>query len=482
VSIDWTDNTKRKSFRLALERAYPNPEDLRIFVDEELNENLATIAANNNLTATANGLIQWARKQSRLDEVFEVFCRENPRDSAATELQQKSLVSSTFNFPEEDLNSLFAILTSDDSACLQMAFRQAFQVVHAKKFSEMRPDRPSMNGLDEIQDLLAQYDKPVLVVRFVEATIAELQRFDGDRDLTALQEWRDRIANQFNIPLPDSKPANEIIHHAYLLVTLEESGDDFIIYPELRISGTENPVRFGAYPATCSIDQVADLISEWIHRAEDTLDDTCGAEVTLEIFLPYRNLEEDIARTWIAKTRRGEEISLGMHRRFLVRSSDRIRDRQIQRALAPIWQRLQGFMETGNAHEQFYEHKECVGERGMLCALLKDKDAIGLKLLVQLPSDRSQRENLFKDIIDAAIPIAIWTSETDDIDITTLEAEFSHLLAGSLTNFTDLARCWRQRRIQSDVSKQIKILCDRPDRVPRLPDLINREDDDAIVA
>jgi hypothetical protein len=480
--IDWNDNTKRKAFRLALERVYPNPEDLRIFVDEELNENLATITVNNNLTATANGLIQWARKQSKLDEVFETFCRENPRDFAVTELQQKPLVSHMFNFPEEDLNSLFAMLTSDDSACLQIAFYHAFKAVYTHNFWEIMPKRPSMSGLDEIQDLLAKYDKPILVVRFVEASIVELRRFDNNRDLKVLQAWRDRIAQQFNISVPAPKPADEITHHAYLLVTLEESGPDFIVYPELRISGIDNPIGFSAYPTTCSIDQVADSISEWIHRAEDVLDDTCGAEVTLEIFLPYRKLEEDIARTWIAKNRRGEEISFGMHRRFLVRSSDRIRDRQIQRALAPIWQRLQRFMETGNAHEQFYEHKECAGERGMLCALLKDKEAIGLKLLVQLPSDRTQRENLFKDIIDAAIPIALWTSETDDIDITTLEAEFSHLLAGSLTNFADLAIRWRQHRIQPTSSKQIKILCDRPDRVPRLPDLINREDDDAIVA
>jgi hypothetical protein len=487
--VDWSDNTKRKSFRLALERVYPNPEDLRIFVDEELNENLAAIAANNNLTATANGLINWARSQSRLDEVLEAFCRENPRDPAVTELRQKPLVSRMFNFPEEDLSSLFAILTPDDSACLQIAFCHAFRAVYTHNFWEVVPERPSTKGLDEIQDLLAKYDKPILVVRFVEAAIVELQRFDGNRDLTALQSWRDRITQRFNILPLSPEPTDKITHHAYLLVALENhatyeerSSNLFLVYPELHLSGIEKPVGFGAYPKTCSIDQIADSISEWIHQAEDILDDSCEAEVTLEIFLPYSKLEEDIARTWIAKNRRGEEISLGMHRRFVVRSSDRIRDRQIQKAMTPVWQRLKDFVEAGNARDRFHSQTDCPGERGLLCAILRDNGAIGLKLLTQLPIDQNQRENLFKEIIDSAIPIALWTSETDEIDVDTLETEFSHLLAGPLTNFADLARRWRQHRIQPTSSKQIKILCDRPDRIPRLPDLINREDDDAIVA
>jgi hypothetical protein len=488
VSIDWTDSKKRKAFREALQYVYTDISELTMFVDEELNKKLSDIAGRSSLKDTAYELINWAISKGRINDLYQAFKDENPDHIFNQSIDRKSLIPQTSNLTQADWVILFEQFFPDDLADLQRAALKAYEATFGVSFRQVRPDYPPLATCSQIQELLELYDigkeGVVLAVRFVECAIVELQRTSSgeNRNLELLQNWRDRIAQQFNISLPDPKPTDEITHHAYLLVTLEESGPDFIVYPELHISGTENPIGFGAYPATCSINQVADSISEWIHQAEDALDDTCEARVTLEIFLPYRNLEEDIATTWIAKTKDGEEINFGMYRRFVVRSSDRIRDRTIQRALAPTWQRLQGFVDTGNAHEQFYAHRDCVGERGMLCALLQDKGAIGLKLLVQLPSDRNQRENLFKDIIDAAIPIALWTAETDDIDINTLEREFSHLLAGSLTNFADLAIRWRQHRIQPTSSKQIKILCDRPDRIPRLPDLINREDDDAIVA
>jgi hypothetical protein len=90
-----------------------------------------------------------------------------------------------------------------------------------------------------------------------------------------------------------------------------------------------------------------------------------------------------------------------------------------------------------------------------------------------------RQENLFKCIIKAAIPIAVWTSAVDDVDVKILENEFSQLLNGSLTEFAELALRWRKRRMASIPSKHIKILCDHPDRVPRLPSC---EDTDAIVA
>ena len=59
----------RKQLREAILSAYPDPTDLAILVDEGLNENLAAIAGQGNLTQTAFELIRWAIAKGRLDEL-----------------------------------------------------------------------------------------------------------------------------------------------------------------------------------------------------------------------------------------------------------------------------------------------------------------------------------------------------------------------------------------------------------------------------
>jgi len=487
--INWEDNTKRKIFRLALQRVYPNKADLRIFVSEELNENLATIASDNNLQETAFDLIVWAQAKSRLDEVFEVFCRENLGDRAIVELQQRPMIEQSSNLREEDWKTLFEQFFPYDFADIQRAFLRGFQRALNVAFQEVRPDHSLLTEQAQIQELLAAHDKPELAVRFVESVIVELQRSSegNGRDVTGLKQWRDRIAQRFDVsdPVLEPKPINTTARHAYLLIALEEIGSDVNVYPELRITGTEAPIRFGAQPTTCPLDQVAYWISGWICQAENVLgDDNCDdIEVTLEVFLPCQHLEEDIATTWMIKARRGGEQSLGTYRRFVVRSSDRIRDRQIQRILKQKWQQLETSVQAQNVASQIYCQKDCPNEKGTLCAVLTDLEATVLKLFAQLPADPAKRRDLLNDIIDAALPIALWSADRADADASTLNAEFDQLLQHShLTNFAGLAKQWRLRRMNSESAKHIRLLCDRPDRLPRLPDLKYCEDEDAIVA
>jgi hypothetical protein len=485
--VDWTDSKKRKAFRQALQEAYPNDADLGMFVDEELNENLAIVAEGKNLQVTSHGLVQWARAKGRLDEVYSAFKRENPSHAGIKIIERKSFISQSFNLTLDDWDVLFRYFLSDDLADLQRAFRQGFRDAIGVAFHQARPTDSPMTEVIQIRELLEEYDVndrgPILAVRFVERAIAQFQLSSEvqNRDLSILEAWRDRIAEKFRVPPLASTPDQRVDRHAYLLVVLEESGSDVNVYPELHITGAENPIRFGAKPTTCSMNQVADRISEWIYQAEGLLEtDICDdTEVTLEVFLPCKYLEEDIAVAWSVKDKRGDSIALGIHRRFLVRSSDRIRDRQIQKALQGRWTELQMSIRE-NACKKFHPQMDYPKDKGILCALLKDNGALGLKFLAPLPIEASERINLYNGIIDAAIPIALWSSEMADLDALSLEAEFDTLLKGChINNFADLARRWRMQRSSSPY---IKLLCDRPDRLPRLPDLRNREDDDAIVS
>jgi hypothetical protein len=487
VAIDWNDNTKRKAFREALQEAYPSDAELEMFVDEELNENLATIAGEDNLQVTAHGLVKWAKARGRLDEVYEAFKGQNPKHSVIKKLEQSSFVALTFNLTRDDWDSLFRLFLPGDLADLKRAFERGFNAAIGVTFQQAQPQHPPLVELAQIRELLEVYDikdeakGPVLAVRFVEFAIAELQRSneDNNRNLRALEEWRDRISQQYNVSLNPAEPIKTTACHAYLLVALEEIGSDVIVYPELHIPGAGKSIGFGARPITCTVDQVADQILQWISQAEETPEilQCEEGEVILELFLPCKQLEEDIAATWTVKDKWGNTVELGTHRRFLVRSSERIRDPKIQKALKQKWQLLEACIIARNTCDKFHVQTQCPEKKGDLLALLKDLDTPGLKLIARLPTDSAKRRELFEDIIDAAVPIALWASEVTEIDVNTLETEFDTLLRQcNLTNFADLARQWRKRRIESVSAKHTRLLCDRPDRLPKLPDP-NREED-----
>jgi hypothetical protein len=477
--VDWNDSTKRKIFRLALQRVYPNPEDLGIFVDEELNQNLAVIAANSNLQATAHDLVVWAKAKNRLDEVFAAFCRENPNDPVITELQQRPLIIRTAKLSEADWNGLFGLFAPGDSAYLQIAFRHAFKAVYDRSFWEIRPDYPPMNNPEDIQELLTNYDSPILAVRFVASVVVELQRAieDDTHDLTAFAQWRDRIAQQHNVPALPPEPDQSIVRQGYLLVAFEESGADVIVYPELWITGTATPIEFGVSPVKCAFDAVPDYLSDWINQAEQVLDGQHDGEILLELFLPCALLEEDLATTWKVKDKRNRPISLAMHRLFVVRSFDRIRDNRTKKALAHNWQLLQDCVTAGNACDRFHLQEQYLETPGAFGVLLKNVP--GLKLVAQLPPEREKRQDLFYEIIDAAVPIVLWSRSVDVAMLAELKTQMHNLAREShLTNFADLARRWQNKLAQSEVEsvKHIRLLCDCPDRWPQLPDPDREED------
>lgn len=490
MAIDWDDNKNRKAFREALQEVYPSAPELEQFVDEELNKNLAVVAGGDNLQATAHGLVKWAKAKGRLDEVYEAFKQENPRHGVIEKLERQALVSQTVNLAQDDWDMLFGQFLPHDLADLQRAFLKSFKQALGLDFHRAQPKHPPLVEITQIRELLEIYDAddkgPVLVVRFVEGAIAEFQRSSegNNRDLVALEQWRNRIAEKFKVPPPSPPSSQTTARHAYLLVALEEIGSDVNVYPELHITDAESPIGFGAKPTTCPIVQVIDHISEWIRQAEDFLeadffDDT---EVTLEVFLPCKYLVEDIGTTWRVKDKWGDEVDLGTHRKFLVRSSERILDRKIQRILEKKWKLLEDYIKMGSACSKFHEQIKLPEKKGDLSTLLKNLDTPGLKLAAKLPNEAEARRRLLEDIIDAAIPIALWPSEVAEADVGTLKIEFDGLLRCNLTDFAQLAMQWQNQRIVSAAAKQIRLLCDRPDRLPRLPDLRNREDEDAIVA
>lgn len=491
--VDWNDNKKRKEFREALQEVYPSVDALAIFVDEELNENLVSIAGGDNLQAIAYNLVKWANAQGRIQAqglrsgLYDAFKEGNPRHPVIAKLERSSFLSQTYKPTEGDWDVLFEQFLPNDLADLQRAFRQGFKQAVGIEFQQAQPNLPPFVELTQIREQLGLYatgdQGPVLAVRFVECAIAEIQRTQqstsegNDRNLTALEQWRDRITQQHHVPPLTPEPPQAMGRQGYLLVAFEESGSDVIVYPELRVTGEPSPIEFGVSPVTCPFGQVPGYLSDWIYRAEKALEGKHDGEILLELFLPCALLEEDLATTWKVKDKRNRPISLGMHRLFVVRSFDRIRDDDAQKLLERKWELLQKCVRDGNACDKFHLQEKYLETKGALLVLLKDVP--GLKLVAKFPPAPEKRQDLLYEMIDAAVPIALWSPSVNDAMLTELKTQMNNLAQEShLINFADLARRWQEKLAQSETEsvKHIRLLCDCPDRLPNLPDPDREED------
>ena len=291
-------------------------------------------------------------------------------------------------------------------------------------------------------------------------------------------EWRDHIAKQHSISLdtlettPESPPKV-----GYLLVSARASGrssqglEDVLLYPELHLIGQANPIELGIGVTKCRLNEIGQDLSKFIHKAEDRLREYRQGneviEVILELFLPWQYLEEKITE-WEVQDRHGESAPL-QYRSFVVRSLDRVLGKDSDPTLMPQllskWDLLETCVEKGSPCEQFYVKQGCP-KPGELKALLKKK--AGLKLIGELPDDYEDRRGIFYNIIDSAIPIALWTNNKD-CSPEAISVELDKLFQDScLTNFASVAECLMISRAESrsETINKLKMLVDCPDRWP----------------
>jgi endonuclease G, mitochondrial len=71
-------NDDRKQLREAIESTYPSPADLEIFVDENLNKNLAAIAGSGKHSTVIFELIRWAIAKGYIERLILALAKDNP--------------------------------------------------------------------------------------------------------------------------------------------------------------------------------------------------------------------------------------------------------------------------------------------------------------------------------------------------------------------------------------------------------------------
>jgi hypothetical protein len=423
-----------------------------------------------------------------IEEFLQAYCEVTGLPSPLAEVAVP-LAEEPTKLSEGDWATLFAIFSQNDVVCLKVAFLAAYKLIGGD-FRIACPDAPPLDELAQIRAILERYGRPEIAVRFAEQVMAELRQADqtGTRNLNDLLAWRDRVAQRFKIPPQNPAPVTQAVVRGYLLVFIEElAGDRVTLYPELHITGRENPVECGMSSGDCAWDEIATYLSTWINQAEDVLldeSDCESEEILLELFLPRAYMEKDIT-TWEMKDPDGDMVPLETYRHFVVRSADRLLDRKTQRVLSRKWQQLEECVRAETVCDRFHWQRTFPERRQELKALLDDLDALGLKFVAQWPTDLEKRKAVLRDIIKSAVPVALWSSEVDEATQLALETHLDDFLSDNqahLTDFANLAQQWRLRRLQAetDVVKRIKLLCDCPDRLPTPPD--PTQDSDLFVA
>jgi vWA-MoxR associated protein C-terminal domain len=477
--MDWTSTIKQGKLRIALLEIYSGEDSkqrLRQFVrdsfghiDNDLIKALLSRVEGNSAEAWAGSLIEKFGEHSLIPELYKKVCQEYEKHPAIQELQLTlkgdPLLGERSKVDAEELFANFC--PYDDFAIVQKAFLCACREALCD-FRKMRPDHPPLTDLVQIQKLIESY-QPELAVWFAAHIMTEFQK-DG-RDLTAVvkcvEQWRDRIANQHNIPLNPPPPA-QVQQQGYLLVALQEraQNDSFIVYSELHVTDEKDPVPCGIEPVILTLDEVPQHLSALIHQAEEELVAYGSGRITLELFLPWNHLNIDVAR-WEVLNKRGRSRPLGKHRSFVIRSYDRAVDPATQAELKRKWRFLTDCEPGDDLCDRFHLQETCP-TAGDLLIHLKDKP--GLRLLAECPEDPSDYLDILNDIIDSAVPMALWFCAAEDISTADRLTAFDSLLTSCCGDLTDFSKLADQRERSSlAASEHFRLLCDRPDRWPTLP-------------
>ncbi|WP_346294098.1 effector-associated domain EAD1-containing protein [Sphaerothrix gracilis] len=481
-----------KALRDAIYSVYPNHDRFEMFIALDVDSEQLCASDRSEIKIAIFRLIQQAESIGETEKLLiglrdasEVEKREDIQqlcDDLLFKLQP-TVDQEKLSIAKPDLNSLFQQFDAAiDFPYIQIAFYSAFQTVFARSFFEMRPDRPSTNSLAAIRRLLEIYSAE-LAIRFAEYALEELSRSplgmgrqNSQSFFQAIDDWRQRMANEFGItsPLPKKIPQDS---QGYLLVAFDAPRPDLSDISMTAELYRGEEAYFGQPDAPqycCKIEEAANRLSQWILSATEKLAaQNCKLDC-IELFLPCHHIESltDVADDWEVHNLQGRSRPFGS-RNYIIRSLERAAQEPTQVCLAKNWVQLEQ-CKNKDVCDHFHLQRDCpkVGD-------LEGLEASGLNLVADLSSNKGERQEILFDIINSGVPITFWfgpnNQQTSEKRLKSLKDALKDV---DLTNFVGLAQAWRTIRARANV----RLLVDCPHRRPSLPDPENREDDDSLVS
>ena len=455
--MNWS-GAKKKQFREALQKVYPDPVDLEMFVDEDFGGNKAEIWEGENLQQIAYCLIKKTEAKGSLDQLYEVFCQVNANNLAVKELQGDCFIDidqSQQNIMPEQWQQIFSVFHSEDIFALDYACDAAFIDVFGKPLSIVYPDTPPLNTLKAISDLLSKYDQINLTKAFIRHAVKTIKERDSSRDFSPLGQWYE--PQESGTISQKQKP-----NCGYILVSLKLYAKSITVFAELHLKGgTPEPldknseergivyklhgIKTDEIPNWIA-EQLAEPLSKWVQQAERQLLENktlkIDRQTVIEIFLQWQLLDARVDE-WDAIDDLQEPCKLREHRGFIVRSLDRVTSSGLQLQLRQSWQTLEKSSEIDRT----------------LVELLPEG----------LPEDLETRQENLKELVKSPVLIAFWTHDPQFDRKTTLAAFEQLLKRENLIEFANLAEeIKRQRQLICPISN-LGMLCDCPHRLPTIP-------------
>jgi hypothetical protein len=273
------------------------------------------------------------------------------------------------------------------------------------------------------------------------------------------------LSKQFASP---SRPSNEVLPNlqAYFLITVEPpeittQTDKFGIngYLISRVGNDKELTKFQAITLQsspdetstqtieekqqkkglfCTIQQIEHCLPDWLLQVQEVIANRCTelqnefssdlppvSDLTIEFWLPFDHLAA-AADTWkvynepVSKKQRN--LVVGKEYRVVVRSYVRFISSKAFNKLNRTWQNLNDFLQKQSdmaSVKQRFEHVERWERLTAIQQQFMNQSFLGLTLICPLCLDqyREQRENLFAWMLEAGIPMALWSRCSDLPDL-----------------------------------------------------------------
>ncbi len=242
-------------------------------------------------------------------------------------------------------------------------------------------------------------------------------------------EVRDRfqeIAKQLSAKKPPETTKNKsspnsdgdrAIHKSYLIATLTpDDRDRFLLRAWLITDDSEQDISKRFDPLLdpndklpgkiCNLAQVPIELNRFLKKALKQLRGR-RYELTIEIFLPIDLMYMEIDR-WKITDPIADEITLGIKYPIRLRSLERLGLDYLDTYLSQwyqAWDNVRVVLQDDSIHTEF-EHLQIIENFNWEILRNNLKDKIGLKVTCTHP--RSMRKDLFRAILQATTPVAIW--------------------------------------------------------------------------
>lgn len=373
------------------------------------------------------------------------------------------------------------------------------------------------------------YENEWYIIKFVQ----KLQCRAVGASKSALNTWLTELPEELQPTQTASeqvanpcRPSNEVLKNlqAYFLITVEPpeittQTDKFGIngYVISQVGNDNELTRFQAITlqaspdenATqtidlrqqkkglfCTIQQIEHCLPDWLLQVQEVIDNRCMElqtnfkldfrpvyDLTIEFWLPFEYLAAP-ADTWKIYgkpvRRKLRNLVVGKQYRVVVRSWDRFIDPGALNELNRTWQNLNGFLPTSpdtEAIQPRFEHVDCWERLTAIQQQLVNPSFLGLTLTCPLCLDQhqEQRENLFAWMLEAGVPMALWSRCSD---LANLSQKMHELLtADTLCQFDQLLenqlleQIKKTRKLANDeqhLGYHLAIWCDEPKRLIEL--------------